>query len=72
MALLALPLFTPRLYASDEIKYFVHLRSMYFDGDLQFANEYHAFLTQMVRFCAQEDVANPLDAQLTKCQGWNW
>jgi hypothetical protein len=44
VALLALPLFTPRLYASDEIKYFVHLRSMYFDGDLQFANEYEHFI----------------------------
>jgi hypothetical protein len=44
VALLALPLFTPRLYAADEIKYFVHLRSMYFDGDLQFANEYEHFI----------------------------
>lgn len=44
VALLALPLFTPRIYASDEIKYFAHLRSAYFDGDLDHGNEYRHFL----------------------------
>lgn len=44
VALLALPLFTPRLYAADEIKYFVHLRSAWFDHDLDFSNEYEHFL----------------------------
>lgn len=38
--LLLLPLFTPRLYASDEAKYFVHLRSLWFDGDVDYYNEY--------------------------------
>lgn len=38
--LLLLPLFTPRLYASDEAKYFVHLRSLWFDGDIDYYNEY--------------------------------
>ena len=39
-ALLALPLFTPRLYAADEAKYLTHLRSVYFDGDLDYGNDY--------------------------------
>ena len=41
---MALPLFTPRIYASDEIKYFVPLRSMYFDGDIHYENEYAYFV----------------------------
>lgn len=44
VAVLALPLFTPRLYGADEIKYFSHLRSAWFDHDLQYANEYAHFL----------------------------
>ena len=44
VAVLALPLFTPRIYASDEIKYFAALRSVYFDGDLHYANEYAHFI----------------------------
>ena len=44
LAVLALPLFTPRIYASDEIKYFVPLRSMYFDGDIHYENEYAYFV----------------------------
>ncbi len=44
VALLALPLFTPRLYAADEIKYLVHLRSVWFDGDLHYANDYDLFM----------------------------
>lgn len=44
VALVALPLFTPRIYASDEIKYFAHLRSVYFDGDLDYGNEYREFV----------------------------
>lgn len=39
-----LPLFTPRLYAADEIKYFVHLRSLWFDGDVHYFNEYDHFV----------------------------
>ena len=46
VALAALPLFTPRVYASDEIKYFATLRSLYFDHDLRYANEYAHFITR--------------------------
>src|SRR5215510_6395327 len=41
--LLLLPLSTPRIYATDEVQYFVYLRSLYFDGDLDFRNEYQHF-----------------------------
>ena len=44
VAMLALPLFTPRVYASDEIKYFAGLRSAYFDHDLHYENEYAYFI----------------------------
>lgn len=40
---LALPAATPRLYASDEIQYFAYLRSLWFDHDLSFDNEYRHF-----------------------------
>ena len=42
--LLSLPAVTVRFYASDEIEYFAYLRSMWFDGDLSFDNEYPLFL----------------------------
>ena len=41
--LLSLPAVTTRLYASDEIEYFAYLRSLYFDRDLFFDNEYRYF-----------------------------
>ena len=41
--LVSLPAVTPRLYASDEIEYFAYLRSLWFDGDLSFENEYRYF-----------------------------
>jgi len=41
--LLTLPLVTPRLRGADEIEYFAYLRSLAFDGDLDFANEYQHF-----------------------------
>ena len=41
--LLSLPAVTTRLYASDEIEYFAYLRSLYFDRDLSFDNEYRYF-----------------------------
>ena len=44
VAVVALPLFTPRVYASDEIKYFAVLRSAYFDHDLHYENEYEYFV----------------------------
>ena len=46
VAVLALPLFTPRVYASDEIKYFAALRSVYFDHDLHYENEYAYFVSR--------------------------
>ena len=44
VAVLALPLFTPRVYGADEIKYFAALRSVYFDRELHYANEYAHFI----------------------------
>ncbi|NJM07710.1 hypothetical protein HC891_18255 [Candidatus Gracilibacteria bacterium] len=41
--LLLLPLSTPRVVLSDEIQYFSYLRSLYFDGNLDFRNEYQHF-----------------------------
>ena len=41
--LVSLPAVTPRLHASDEIEYFAYLRSLWFDGDLSFENEYRYF-----------------------------
>jgi hypothetical protein len=41
--LISLPAVTARLYASDEIEYFAYLRSLYFDRDMQFENEYRYF-----------------------------
>jgi hypothetical protein len=38
--LLLLPLSNPRVYATDEVQYYVYLRSLRFDGDLDFANDY--------------------------------
>jgi hypothetical protein len=39
----SLPAVTSRLYAADEIEYFAFLRSLWFDGDLSFENEYRYF-----------------------------
>ena len=39
--LISLVLLTPRLYSGDEIQYFSYLRSIWKDGDLNFANEYY-------------------------------
>ena len=38
-----LPLVTTRLYASDEIEHYAWLRSLAFDGDVNFENEYQHF-----------------------------
>lgn len=43
LALLTLPAVTARIYASDEVEYFAFLRSLAFDGDLSFENEYQYF-----------------------------
>ncbi len=42
----SLPLLTPRIYSSDEIEYYVYLRSLYKDGDLNFQNDYEAFVAR--------------------------
>jgi hypothetical protein len=41
--LLTLPGVTPRIYASDEIQYVSYLRSLWFDRDVSFENEYQYF-----------------------------
>jgi hypothetical protein len=41
--LLSLPAVTVRFYSSDEIEYFAYLRSVWFDRDLSFDNEYRYF-----------------------------
>jgi hypothetical protein len=41
--IVSLPAVTPRIYASDEIEYFSFLRSLWFDHDLSFDNEYRHF-----------------------------
>lgn len=43
LALISLPAVTTRIYASDEVQYFAFLRSLAFDGDLSFQNEYQHF-----------------------------
>ncbi len=42
-ALVTLPAVTTRIYASDEVQYFAFLRSLAFDRDLSFENEYRHF-----------------------------
>lgn len=46
--LLSLPAVTARLYASDEVQYFAYLRSLWFDHDLSFENEYQYFFDRGV------------------------
>jgi len=41
--IVTLPLITPRIYASDEVQYFSYLRSLWFDHDVSFENEYQHF-----------------------------
>jgi hypothetical protein len=41
--LVSLSAVTPRLYAADEVEYFAFLRSLWFDHDLSFDNEYRHF-----------------------------
>ena len=40
---LTLPAVTARLYSSDEVQYYSYLRSLWFDRDVSFDNEYRAF-----------------------------
>jgi hypothetical protein len=39
----SLPAVTARIYASDEVQYFAYLRSLWFDRDVAFENEYRHF-----------------------------
>jgi hypothetical protein len=41
--LISLPAVTTRIYASDETEYFSYLRSLWFDHDVSFENEYQYF-----------------------------
>ena len=41
--LASLPAVTTRIYASDEAEYFSYLRSLWFDHDVSFENEYRYF-----------------------------
>jgi hypothetical protein len=41
--LCTLPAVTVRIYASDEVQYFSYLRSLWFDADVSFENEYQHF-----------------------------
>jgi hypothetical protein len=41
--LASLPAVTARLYSSDEVEYFSYLRSLWFDRDVSFENEYRYF-----------------------------
>lgn len=40
---LTLPAVTSRLYSSDEVQYYAYLRSLWFDRDVSFDNEYRYF-----------------------------
>jgi hypothetical protein len=44
----SLPAVTPRLYSSDEVQYFSYLRSLWFDRDVSFENEYQYFYDRQV------------------------
>jgi hypothetical protein len=45
------PLVTHRIYASDEIQYLAYTHSLFFDGDLDFGNEYlHFYESDRVKF----------------------
>ena len=44
----SLPAVTARLYSSDEVQYFSYLRSLWFDRDVSFENEYRYFYNHQV------------------------
>ena len=46
--LASLPAVTTRVYSSDEIEYFSYLRSIWFDHDVSFENEYRYFYDRNV------------------------
>jgi hypothetical protein len=65
--LLLLPISVPRVALSDEVQYYAYLRSLYFDGDLDFRNEYTFFAERGLSFgdravfdaLLREDANNP-------------
>ena len=57
--LILVPISVPRVALSDEVQYYVYLRSVYFDHDLDFRNEYAHFAEEGRRF-GDEAVANAL------------
>lgn len=67
VCLLLLPLSVPRVALSDEVQYYAYLRSFYFDGDLDFRNEYEHFAAVGLQFgdtavrdaLLREDAVNP-------------
>jgi len=67
VCLLLLPLSVPRVALSDEVQYFAYLRSAFFDGDLDFRNEYEHFAAVGLQFgdtavrdaLLREDALNP-------------
>jgi hypothetical protein len=44
----SLPAVTARLYSSDEVEYFSYLRSLWFDHDVSFENEYQYFFDHRI------------------------
>jgi hypothetical protein len=46
--LVTLPAVTPRLYSSDEVQYYSYLRSLWFDRDVSFENEYQYFFDRNI------------------------
>jgi hypothetical protein len=44
----SLPAVTARLYSSDEVEYFTYLRSLWFDHDVSFENEYQYFYDHQI------------------------
>jgi len=44
----SLPAVTARLYSSDEVQYFSYLRSLWFDHDVSFENEYQYFFDHQI------------------------
>lgn len=44
----SLPAVTARLYSSDEVEYFSYLRSLWFDHDVSFENEYRYFYDHQI------------------------
>jgi hypothetical protein len=67
VCLALLPISLPRVALTDEVQYFAYVRSVYFDGDLDFRNEYTYFSDQRLAIgdlavrnaLLREDALNP-------------